>query len=111
MKEEEEDEEWVVPMCNFNFISQHLKKKKIDGNVFAADEPSAGIKGSGKRRERTPNPHSAVPQCTRAQRFTLTTKFMSNTPMTTSDDDGGRRRRKERKRAKEGRRGGAEERR
>lgn len=48
-------------MCDFNFILQHLKKKKIDGNVFAAEEPSAGIKGSGERRERTPNPHSCCP--------------------------------------------------
>lgn len=78
-EEEEEDEESEVPQCDFNSILQQLKKKKINGNGFAAGEPSSGIRGSKQKIGDDP-PHTAVPQCTVPLLFPLRRKFIPPPP-------------------------------
>lgn len=73
--DEEEDEESEVLQCDFNPISQRLKKKKIDGNGFAAAKPSAGIKGSKHQIGDDPPPPPDFPQSTGLRLFPLTGKF------------------------------------
>lgn len=56
-EEEEEDEVGGPTRSDFNPILQRLKKKKINGNGFAAGEPSAGIRGSKQKIGDDPPPH------------------------------------------------------